>query len=381
MIIKRIVPFIVVLAVIGCVGCGQTAMSSMNEQEKLISQSVENDSVANETKDEKNEEETLGKQSPQYALKLEITPKQRKEFIKTYGKDKFEIANYWALGCFQMERYEPSKEVLEQLQKDYTVEELKIESSYDGHHIPADYVLANGNKDADTVILLHGYTCTRRTMPELEMDFLKKGYNVLAIDMAGAGENDCELSTYGAYEQYEVLDCVHYVRKEMSSDKKIILCGCSYGGGVAGVCLGNKEINTLVDAVILDCPVGDFRQNIIAHVEGCEAVKDEALVAEYHVYFDELDRYAQMMYGFSLDDTCAAKCAKHTTLPVLIFTSKIDDNVPMEQPMAIYNAIPHEKKYIKIFDNVPHVSGWCMEETRAEYQQIIDDFLAGKLYE
>lgn len=390
--IKKIIAFIAICILLtGTVGCTEKS-SKTDQQDKIESKSVENDVVINEVKDAANEqennvnedvkkEELPAKELPQYDLKLEITNEQKEAFIEEYGNENFEIAYGWAQGCFQMYRSDLDQAFLEELQKDYDVEQLKIVSSYDGHHIPADYVLANGSKDADTVIILHGYTGTRRMMPELEVDLLKKGYNVFAIDTAGAGENECELATYGAYEQYEVLDCIKHVKKEMSSDKKVIIWGCSYGGGVIGVCLGNKKINDLVDAAILDCPVGDFRQNIIAQVEGYKALKDEALVAGYDDTFYYLDKYAQMMYGFSLDDVSAAKCAKQTTLPVLIFTSKADDNVPMKQPVAIYNAVPHDKKYIKIFEDVPHVCGWSMEETREEYQQIIEDFLAGKLYE
>lgn len=311
---------------------------------------------------------------------LGLTGQQEGDFMIAYGMEEFQVGRGWANGCLLMGNTEVDKEVLKEFQKNYTVEEVKIPASSDGHEIPADYILANNNKNCDTVIVLHGHGGNRRSMPSIEYDFLELGYNVFAFDFATAGENYGKLATYGLTDQYELLDCINYVKGQMSSDKKLVVCGWSYGGGVLGVSLGNPEIDEKIDMAILDCPVTDFNKFMAFYSAGEICSTEEEAIECVNFEYEAFNNFTEMMYGFRISDASAEKSIQTTKTPVLVFTSKADEEIPCDLVTQLYEAIPHDQKYIKVFDEVPHVAGSWDDSTKDVYKQTVSDFLKGELY-
>lgn len=311
---------------------------------------------------------------------IKVTRKQENKYAKAYGEQALQIAEGWCRSCFFMGNALIDDETLKNFQKEYTVEQVKIEASSDGHTIPADYILANNSKDCNTVIIIHGHGCNRRMMPSIEYDFLELGYNVLAYDVATAGENYGKISSYGITDQYELLDCINYVRKEMSADKKLVVCGWSYGGGVLGVALGNSEIDEKIDMAVLDCPIGDFEKFMNFRMMGEIQLTKQEDIDSMQYQMECLNQFTEMMYGFRISEASAEKCVQTTKTPVLIFSSEADDVVPLEIVKDLYNAIPHDKKYLKIFNSAPHTGGSWDDSSKDEYKQILEDFLEGKLY-
>ncbi len=91
----------------------------------------------------------------------------------------------------------------------YTIERLEITSTFDGHTIPADYIYAlgaEGNKNHQTVILVHGLGGNRFSNYPLAEMFLQKGYNVLTYDQRSSNENTAPYTTFGYWEKYDLTD-------------------------------------------------------------------------------------------------------------------------------------------------------------------------------
>ena len=151
----------------------------------------------------KDKKEEKSKVDQTLSFKPVKNPKE--EYIKLYGEDNYQFAQFWIKQTFRMTRVPVKEDNIIPLKKKYHFEDVVIKSSRDGHKIPADYFLTDNNKDCNTLIVVHGINCNRRTNVGIEELFLEQGYNVLAFDQSGAGENESSSITFGGYEHF---DCV-----------------------------------------------------------------------------------------------------------------------------------------------------------------------------
>ncbi|MGN0353354.1 MAG: hypothetical protein ACI4ES_17065 [Roseburia sp.] len=78
-------------------------------------------------------------------------------------------------------------------------------------------------------------------------------------------------------------------------------------------------------------------------------------------------------YGFGFEDGEVANFVADTTIPVLIFTSKVDTIVPMEQPQLLYDTIKSDNKKIVISDFASHCEMKNMDHDL--YEKEVRDFL------
>ena len=72
-----------------------------------------------------------------------------------------------------------------EFQERFKIEKIKIDSTFDQHIIPGDYIYSsksNGSKDHQTVILVHGLGGNRYTNYPVAEYFLENGYNVISFD-------------------------------------------------------------------------------------------------------------------------------------------------------------------------------------------------------
>lgn len=299
---------------------------------------------------------------------LRITQEQKEAFIEKYGEEEYEGAVSALSTIFHIQSNAPvSPAYTGELKETYTMEDVVLTSKLDGHHITADYILQSGAKDNDTVIMVHGIGGTRRSMREDVFFYLSLGYNVLTYDQRSSGENDGFLYTFGAWEQYDLMECVNYIDQQISSDKKIIVLGQSSGGTSAGLLLANKEAAEKVDYVIFDSPVTSVYELIQSKLYNY--VKRE----QVENALKSCEDFMNFMYGFGFEDVEVANFVADTTIPVLIFTSKVDGVVPLEQPKHMYDTIKSDNKKIVISEISSHCAMNRMEHEL--YEREVRDFL------
>src|SRR5690554_5508533 len=127
---------------------------------------------------------------------------------------------------------------LRRFESEYNIETICIESTLDGHMIPADLITTDGNQNKDTVVMVHGLGGNRLTVYPTAEIFLANGYNVLAFDQRSSGENTAPFTTYGYLESQDVKDYVAYLHDNIDSAKSIGVWGTSFGGATVGIYLG-----------------------------------------------------------------------------------------------------------------------------------------------
>lgn len=237
---------------------------------------------------------------------------------------------------------------LEEFKSEYTIEAIKIESTLDDHIIPADYITVNGNKNADTVIMVHGLGGNRVTVYPVAKMFLQNGYNVIAYDQRSSGENTAQYTTFGYLESHDVKDYVVYLKDNIDEDKKVGIWGTSFGGATVGIYLGSEEANENVDFVVLDCPVSDMSYMVYTEMEEMNT----GLPLNFLMSMGDIA--TKMKLGFSYEDANVSNHISKTKVPVLVINSKADQLTPYFMGEDIYNSITHSNKEIFTVEDSQH---------------------------
>lgn len=250
----------------------------------------------------------------------------------------------------------------------YSIEPVALPSSFEAHTIPGDYIYAKGfegNKDNDTIILVHGLGGNRYTNYPLAEFFLEEGFNVISYDQRSSGENPAKHTTFGYLERYDLADYVFFA-KAQAPDKRIGIWGTSFGGATAGLALG-YDIDNEVDFVILDCPISEMKYMIEAEMTGMAT----GIPLSYLTWCGNVVN--KLKLGFTYGDADVPNAIKNTQAPVLIINSKVDMVTPYFMGVDIYNAIPHDNKKIWTVEDSEHAAIWL--DYNEEYRNIVKEFI------
>lgn len=256
---------------------------------------------------------------------------------------------------------------LEQFKSEYTVEAIEIQSTLDEHIIPADYITVNGDKNADTVIMVHGLGGNRVTVYPVAKMFLQNGYNVITYDQRSSGENTAQYTTFGYLESHDIKDYVVYLKDKIDEDKKVGIWGTSFGGATAGIYLGSEEANENVDFAVLDCPVSDMSDMIYTEMKEMNT----GLPLEFLMSMGNLT--TKIKLGFSYEDANVSNHINKTKVPILVINSKADQLTPYFMGEDIYNSITHSSKEIFTVEDSTHAN--IFFDYPDEYENSIINFV------
>lgn len=254
----------------------------------------------------------------------------------------------------------------------YSIEKIEITSTFDGHRIPADYIYAlgkEGNKDNATVILVHGLGGNRYSNYPLAEMFLQKGYNVLTYDQRSSNENTAQYTTFGYWEKYDLIDYMDYVAG-YAPEQVIGIWATSFGGATAGLAMGDKDAESKVDFLILDCPVSNMKWMVEEEMRKM----DIGLPISYMTFCGDVINKIKL--GFFYEDANVCHEISDIEIPVLIINSEADTLTPQFMGQEIYDSIHNEKmKMIWTVSDSQHTEMWLdhNQEYREKVQQLLDD--------
>lgn len=292
---------------------------------------------------------------------LGITLGKKNEFIDQYDQKTYDTALPYIVKYLHFNlNSEVDESKFDVYRKDYDVQDVTIISTRDEHNIPGEYITIDGDVNRDTVIFVHGQGSTRLSNMTVADYFLKAGFNILTFDLPSSGENQAKFTTFGAFDKYDVLDCVDYVDEKIDDSHKLIVWGCSYGGNVTSVTLGEDKANEKIDTAIIDCPLPSME---IALKGG--GVSDNGL--------DCCDKFLSFFYGFDLEDADGTIAIQDTKVPVLVVTSKADTVIPYRIAERIFTAVKSDNKELYEFEDVAHTTG-CTTHPK-EYIDLVKKFL------
>ena len=248
-----------------------------------------------------------------------------------------------------------------------THESVDIEvAAEDGNMVPATYF----DNDSDKcVILVHGAGGDRVCIYPLAEQYIKDGYDVIAIDQRGSGVNPDDRVTFGINEQLDVKAMVRYARDEIGADK-VIVHGQSMGAETVAVYASNVSPGTAdaADAVICDSPVPGMELMLRETFGDGDT---ESFLANYLTGTSKL--FMKVVNGIDYDDADTISVVKNDRIPTMIIVSDKDEVCLPYQVEQIYDNIACENKVI-LHVNSAHIEG--VIDDPDGYMNSVESFLS-----
>ena len=254
-------------------------------------------------------------------------------------------------------------------QRTYKIEDLELKSTFDGHKIPADYIYApgmEGNKENQTVILVHGLGGNRYSNYPLAEFFLEEGYNVITYDQRSSNENTARYTTFGYWEKYDLIDWIAYA-KEQANEQTLGVWGTSFGGATAGLAAGYEDTAKMIDFLILDCPVSSMEYMIEQEMKSM----DTGIPVSYMTWCGNIAN--KLKLGFSYKDADVSKAVTDVETPILVINSKKDELTPYFMGKDIYDAIEGGNKKIWTVKDSKHAEVWL--DHIPEYRSVVKEWI------
>ncbi|MBE5732285.1 MAG: alpha/beta hydrolase [Clostridiales bacterium] len=98
------------------------------------------------------------------------------------------------------------------------------------------------NRGGKTVLLLHGFGASSKTVDCLFYFLKNRGYDVISIDFPGFGQSN---EPFGVWSIYDYADCVDAFIQYLSL-KNVIVVGHSFGGRVGIILASNNKLDALI---------------------------------------------------------------------------------------------------------------------------------------
>ena len=217
--------------------------------------------------------------------------------------------------------------------------------------------------------MVHGLGGTKYSMSSQAQSLYDLGFSLLIFDQRNSGKNLAKYSTFGVLESYDCLDYLKYAKNNIKKDGKILLYGESYGG--ASSIIAASRDDSLIDYMILDCPVSDsneFSDKVFKKIEKNQGVPVALMKFTGNIFL-------KTKLGFSLKDIDTRKWLENTEIkcPVLIINSNSDKVTPYHMGEDIYKAINSDKKEIYTCKEIPHTK--FAEKEPENFKNIISKFL------
>ncbi|MCR5502772.1 MAG: alpha/beta hydrolase [Lachnospiraceae bacterium] len=237
--------------------------------------------------------------------------------------------------------------------------------SEDGNTVPGSFF----TEESDTcVILVHGAGGDRVSVYPLAEEYLKRGYDVIAIDQRGCGKNADDRVTFGIREQLDVRAMVEYARKTLGK-KKVYVHGQSMGAQTTAVYASNVTpgASNAADAVICDSPVPGM-ELILREMFGDGDT--ESFMAGYLTGTSKF--HMNLVERIDYDDADTIAVVSNDNIPTLIILSERDEVCLPHQVEMVYNNIACADKELIRFDSA-HIEG--IIDFPDEYMDSVEDFL------
>ena len=237
----------------------------------------------------------------------------------------------------------------------------------DGNTVPATY-FDNGSDKC--VILVHGAGGDRVSTYPLAEQYIEDGFDVIAIDQRGCGDNPDDKVTFGINEELDVRAMVKYAREELKADK-VIVHGQSMGAQTTAIYASNVTPGTVeaADAVICDSPVPGM-ELILKEMFGDGDT--DSFLANYLTGTSKA--FMKVVNGIDYDDGDTINIVKNDGIPTMIIVSDKDEVCLPDQVVQIYDNIACENKAIYHADSA-HIEG--IIDDPDGYMNSVESFLDG----
>jgi len=210
-------------------------------------------------------------------------------------------------------------------------------------------LLPSEKAGAPTILLIHGITWSRYFVFKFAKVFIREGWNIAAIDLAGHGESAAPtlaFPTYGLRDKEDVAAVFAYLSARFPESSAFGLAGESLGAATA---LQYNAIAPLtgrfrLSFVIADCSYSSIGEEVVYQLKKRGLPRPIGIQVEALVSF-----ISKWRRGFFLEEPSPADAVLAASSPVLFIHGIEDRFVPSSMSIAMYNAMIKAGKPAELF--------------------------------
>lgn len=261
-------------------------------------------------------------------------------------------------------RHEGETSELVKNQKDYTLLAAREELSFISGNNTLKAYFYNATPSKGVVITAHGLN-GRADGPDAAYQawFLEEGYSVCAIDLTASGASE-GASINGLHQSaYDVKAAYDYLAKNEKLEKKVFLCGHSWGGYGVAACLG---LDVKADAVITFSAFDNPFDTMIQYAE--RYVGPLAKMSLPPFYLAQNMAYGQEVFR------SASGALKESTAKALIIHGEEDGSIPLDS-ISLYaraKGLPNVKTIC--LPGIGHSRPWLSLEAHRYYGALAEEY-------
>jgi len=224
-------------------------------------------------------------------------------------------------------------------------------TSKDGLRLEGYYYHVSNPKGV--LLACHGFRSDPYFACSVVIDnFLKRGYDVLAISERGHSNSEGRHITFGVKESEDILAWVKYLS---NSSLSIYLYGISMGGSAC--CLASRYLPNTVKFIIADCGFSSIEETF------------RHFLKMYHLptflLYKPLVYLCKIWAHFKITDGDVSKALEKSSIPIIFIHGKDDDIVPYECGLKNYEAFKGEKLFI-LCEGAHHAVGYLKKMDECE---------------
>lgn len=214
------------------------------------------------------------------------------------------------------------------------------------------------------VIAVHGRGTTRSEVLRAAPVFREAGVTSLAVSYRNDGEaprSDSGRYGLGATEWRDVEAAIEYAAARGA--RRIVLMGWSMGGAIVLQTSLQTSRPDLIDSVILESPVVDWRGVLDFQARALHVPSPVTHIALRQLTMPAWSRVVRAGDAISLDDLDIVSRATELTHPILLLHSDDDGFVPSEASRGLAAARPDLVTLVS-YDQARHTKLWNFDEER-----------------
>lgn len=200
------------------------------------------------------------------------------------------------------------------------------------------YELKHLDSDIWTIIV-HGYDGQGIDMGDYAQSFYNKGYNVLVVDLRGAGLSDGEYIGMGWHDRLDIVSWIDYL-VEKDEKCQIILFGVSMGASTVMMATGEK-LHQNVKLAIEDCGYSSVWSEF-------EYQLKKIFNLDSFPFLNVASITTKIRAGYFLEDASSLKQLQKSNTPTLFIHGDKDEFVPTYMVNENYEIATCEKELLVV---------------------------------
>lgn len=208
--------------------------------------------------------------------------------------------------------------------------DISIQSSF-GYKLAGTYIF-NPKPTNNTVIIVHGITCSRWESMKYADMYLDMGFNVLVYDSRYHGKSGGSDITLGFFEKTDLDNIVKWV-KWVNPNAIIGVHGESIGAVTALLEAKLDETKGYVNFYVVDCPYSDLHELLDIKLSGDLRPHFEP-AANFILFYGNI--VALTKSGFSLNAVSPINVIKDIKAPIMFIHGSNDTFIPASMSLELY---------------------------------------------